>query len=94
MASRYTVVPGGGYLPSPVAVVLQLNGQIVQGVISGTYVQTPQNAQLNWRYRVYWQKSMVIYALTPAGAPQQVSYRLWVKALGPTALRLNPVLFD
>jgi type IV pilus assembly protein PilY1 len=55
MASRYTIVPGGGYLPSPVAVVLQLNGQIVQGVISGTYVQTPPNAQLNWRYRVYWQ---------------------------------------
>jgi len=53
--SRYAVVPGGGYLPSPVAVVLQLNGQIVQGVISGTYVQTPPNAQLNWRYCVYWQ---------------------------------------
>jgi type IV pilus assembly protein PilY1 len=55
LASRYTVVPGGGYLPSPVPVVLQLNGKLVQGVISGTYVQTPASAQLNWRYRVYWQ---------------------------------------
>jgi type IV pilus assembly protein PilY1 len=55
MASRYTVVPGGGYLPSPVAVVLELSGKIVQGVISGTYVQTPGSAQLNWRYRSFWQ---------------------------------------
>jgi type IV pilus assembly protein PilY1 len=55
LASRYTAVPGGGYLPSPVSVVLQLDGKIVQGVISGTYVQTPPNAQLNWRHRVFWQ---------------------------------------
>jgi len=54
LASRYTVVPGGGYLPSPVSVVLEINGKLVQGVISGTYVQTPPSAQLNWRYRVYW----------------------------------------
>jgi type IV pilus assembly protein PilY1 len=55
LAARYSVVPGGGYLPSPVSVVLQLNGKLVQGVISGTYVQTPPSAQLNWRYRVFWQ---------------------------------------
>jgi type IV pilus assembly protein PilY1 len=51
MFSRFTVIPGGGYLPSPVSVVLQLNGKTVQGVISGTYVQTAPSAQLNWRYR-------------------------------------------
>lgn len=56
LASRYTVVPGGGYLPSPVSVVLQFNGRLVQGVISGTYVQTPPSAQLNWRYRVFWER--------------------------------------
>ena len=55
MFSRFTVIPGGGYLPSPVSVVLQLNGKIVQGVISGTYVQTAPSAQLNWRYRMFWQ---------------------------------------
>jgi len=55
LAARYTIVPGGGYLPSPVSVVLQLNGKLVQGVISVTYVQTPPSAQLNWRYRVFWQ---------------------------------------
>jgi len=55
LASRFTTVPGGGYLPSPVPVVVELNGKVVQGVISGTYVQTPPSAQLNWRYRVYWQ---------------------------------------
>ena len=55
LASRYTVVPGGGYLPSPVSVVLELNGKLTQGVISGTYVQTPPSAQLNWRYRAFWQ---------------------------------------
>jgi len=56
LASRYTIVPGGGFLPSPVTVVLDFNGKIVQGVISGTYVQTPPGAQLNWRYRSFWQK--------------------------------------
>jgi len=34
---------------------VQLNGKTVQGVISGTYVQTTASAQLNWRYRSFWQ---------------------------------------
>ena len=54
-ATRYNVVPGGGFLPSPVPVVVLINGKTVQGVISGTYVQTPPSAQLNWRYRKFWQ---------------------------------------
>jgi type IV pilus assembly protein PilY1 len=54
LAARYSVVSGGGYLPSPVSVVVQLNGKVVQGVISGTYVQTPPGAQLNWRRRLFW----------------------------------------
>jgi len=54
-ASRYSVVAGGGYLPTSIPVVVQLNGKTVQGVISGTYVQTTASAQLNWRYRSFWQ---------------------------------------
>jgi len=38
-----------------VPVVVELNGKVVQGVISGTYLQTPPSGQLNWRYRLYWQ---------------------------------------
>jgi type IV pilus assembly protein PilY1 len=55
MLSRFTIIPGGGYLPSPVSVVVKLNGKIVQGVISGTYVQPAPSAKLNWRYRMFWQ---------------------------------------
>jgi type IV pilus assembly protein PilY1 len=43
---------GGGYPPSPVAVVVQIDGTPYQGVISGPDVQNPPGA----RIRTYWQK--------------------------------------
>jgi type IV pilus assembly protein PilY1 len=53
-ADRSTRHPGGGYLPSPVPVVVNLGGRIFQAVVSGTSVQMPPQAKLESRYRFYW----------------------------------------
>jgi type IV pilus assembly protein PilY1 len=45
---------GGGYLPSPVPVVVNLGGRLYQVVISGTEVRMPPQAKLESRYRFYW----------------------------------------
>jgi type IV pilus assembly protein PilY1 len=45
---------GGGYLPSPVPVVVNLGGRYYQAVISGTEVRMPPQAKLESRYRFYW----------------------------------------
>lgn len=45
---------GGGYLPSPVPVVVNLGGRLYQAVISGTEVRMPPQAKLESRYRTYW----------------------------------------
>ena len=45
---------GGGYLPSPVPVVVRLDGRIYQVVVSGTEVRMPPQAKLESRYRFYW----------------------------------------
>jgi type IV pilus assembly protein PilY1 len=45
---------GGGYLPSPVPVVVSLGGRLHQAVISGTEVRMPPQAKLESRYRFYW----------------------------------------
>lgn len=45
---------GGGYLPSPVPVVVSLGGRLYQAVISGTEVRMPPQARLESRYRTYW----------------------------------------
>jgi type IV pilus assembly protein PilY1 len=45
---------GGGYLPSPVPVVVKLGGRLYQAVVSGTEVRMPPQAKLESRYRFYW----------------------------------------
>jgi type IV pilus assembly protein PilY1 len=44
----------GGYLPSPVPVVVNLDGKLHQAVVSGTSVRIPPQADLESRYRFYW----------------------------------------
>jgi type IV pilus assembly protein PilY1 len=56
VVDRSKVQPGGGYPPSPVAVVFQQNGKQYQGVISGTDVQSPPGATLGARLRTFWYK--------------------------------------
>ena len=46
----------GGFPPSPVGVVVQIDGKQYQGVISGTDVQNPPGTELGARIRTYWNK--------------------------------------
>ncbi|HVL36669.1 MAG TPA: pilus assembly protein PilY, partial [Burkholderiales bacterium] len=58
VADRAAVHPGGGYLPSPVPVVVEIDGAKYQAVISGTSVQTPPGLTLERRTRSYWYKEV------------------------------------
>ena len=58
VADRFVVHAGGGYLPTPVPVVVQINGVTVQAVISGVSVQQAPGATLQSRLRKYWYKEM------------------------------------
>ncbi len=58
VADRFAVHAGGGYLPTPVPVVVQINGETVQAVISGVSVQQAPGATLQSRLRKYWYKEM------------------------------------
>jgi len=53
---RSTIHAGGGYLPTPVPVVVQIGGQTVQAVISGVAVQQAPGATLQSRLRKFWYK--------------------------------------
>lgn len=60
---RSSVHAGGGYLPSPVHVVVQVEdseGNLVtkEGVISGTEVQTPTTGAIGSRTRRFWYKEI------------------------------------
>jgi len=55
---RSLVHAGGGYLPSPVHVVVMLDGQPVEAVISGVQVSTPAGVTLSSRLRKFWYKEV------------------------------------
>jgi len=57
-ADRSLIHAGGGYLPSPVHVVVMLDGKPVEAVISGVQVSTPAGATLSARLRKFWYKEM------------------------------------
>jgi len=54
ISDRAISYAGGGYLPSPVPVVVNLGGRLYQAVISGPQVRMPPQAQLESRFRTYW----------------------------------------
>ncbi|MEX2240114.1 MAG: hypothetical protein WD775_05400 [Burkholderiales bacterium] len=58
IADRSTIHAGGGYLPSPVPVVVEIDGKRYQAVISGTSVQSPPGLTLERRTRTYWYKEV------------------------------------
>lgn len=57
-AYRSTVVEGGGYLPSPVPLIVEIGGKKYQAVISGTQLQTPGGLTLGARIRTYWYRKL------------------------------------
>jgi type IV pilus assembly protein PilY1 len=58
ISDRSSIHPGGGYLPTPVPVVVEIDGKKYQAVISGTSVQTPPGLTLERRTRSYWYKDI------------------------------------
>jgi type IV pilus assembly protein PilY1 len=57
-ADRSLIHAGGGYLPSPVHVVVKLGDTTVEAVISGIQVSTPPGASLSARLRKYWYREI------------------------------------
>ena len=55
---RAQVHAGGGYLPSPVPLVVEIDGQVHEGVISGVAVDQPPGSVLNARTRKFWYKEI------------------------------------
>ncbi|SCZ51621.1 pilus assembly protein [Thiohalomonas denitrificans] len=53
-SDRSNKVVGGGFPPSPVPVIVEIDGKKYQAVVSGTKVLTPPNVQLERREPVYW----------------------------------------
>lgn len=57
-SDRSTTHEGGGYLPSPVHVVVEVDNKIYEGVISGTSVEQPPGVSIGTRTRRFWYKEM------------------------------------
>ena len=55
-SDRSAVRAGGGFPPTPVPVSVIIGGKDYQAAISGTQVITAPGAQLNRRYKTYWQR--------------------------------------
>lgn len=55
---RYTMLPGGGFPPTPVPVSVVINGRTYQVAISGTNVVSAPGPGLGRRYRTYWYRTI------------------------------------
>ncbi|HEY5899811.1 MAG TPA: hypothetical protein VIV54_19755, partial [Burkholderiales bacterium] len=55
---RAAIHAGGGYLPSPVPVIVQIGDKKYQAVISGTSVRDPGGLTLEKRLRTYWYRKI------------------------------------
>lgn len=56
---RSVEVAGGGYPPSPVPVIVEIDGKKYEAVISGTNVLSPPGTKLEARRRVFWYKENI-----------------------------------
>lgn len=55
---RFTVVEGGGLIPDPVPVIVDINGKLVEAIISGTQVEQFPNTVLERRQQTFWYKQI------------------------------------
>lgn len=53
---RYGVIAGGGYPPPPVPIVVEIDGEIVEGISIGPVTKKGSDTQLHARERAYWFK--------------------------------------
>jgi len=51
---RFATFAGGGFLPTPVPVVVQIGGTYYQTVIAGVQTTNPGGLKLQSRLRTYW----------------------------------------
>ncbi len=58
VADRSSEHAGGGFPPSPVPVIVDIDGKKHQAVVSGTKVMSPPQLKLEARSRIYWYKSI------------------------------------
>jgi len=56
LSDRSQTYGQGGFLPSPVPAIVDIDGKRYQVVISGTSIATPEAAALDTRVRTYWYK--------------------------------------
>ncbi|MBF0192445.1 MAG: hypothetical protein HQL99_15100 [Magnetococcales bacterium] len=57
-SDRFQIHPGGGFLPPPTPVVVQIDGKTLTGVVSGVRVDEPPGVAFGTRYRRFWFKEM------------------------------------
>jgi type IV pilus assembly protein PilY1 len=56
---RHAVMPGGGFIPSPVPVIVQLEtGEIRAAVLRGPHLSEPPENRLTIRRRTFWNKNI------------------------------------
>jgi type IV pilus assembly protein PilY1 len=55
---RAIVIEGGGLIPDPVPVIVDIDGKLSEAIISGTQVQQFTNTQLENRVQTFWSKDI------------------------------------
>lgn len=55
---RYTDHAGGGYLPSPVPIIIEIDGEIQEAICSGVSCEKVTTNPLNARYRTFYSESI------------------------------------
>jgi type IV pilus assembly protein PilY1 len=55
---RYAMFAGGGFLPTPVPVVVQIGGKYYQTVVAGVQTTNPGGLRLQSRVRTFWYKKV------------------------------------
>lgn len=53
---RYSAINDGGFLPSPVGLIVSIGGKLYQGIASGPNIQTPGGLKIGDRIKSYWRK--------------------------------------
>lgn len=57
-SDRYSEATGGGFPPSPVPVVVEINGEKYEVVLSGTEAKAPPSTTMGRRNPVYWRSDI------------------------------------
>ncbi|MBF0435557.1 MAG: hypothetical protein HQL77_09325 [Magnetococcales bacterium] len=57
-SDRKQVHPGGGFLPPPTPVMVQIDGKTLEGVVSGIRVDQPPGVSMGTRLRRFWYKAI------------------------------------